>query len=76
MERLLHCGLLSYEVRFGPRSVVLRLPPGHCCDMGGAITIATTLLPSCWEIDTWSGDVRDTGYKRASEGTWYVSRWT
>ena len=55
-------------------ATVIRMdfPKNHCCDMGGAIKIATAILPDVRHIYTFSGLERDTEYHKRSNGEWVV----
>lgn len=53
----------------GADKIGLYMPEGDCCDMTGAIRIATILMPGVSQIDTFSGDVPDTRY-RLEHGRW------
>lgn len=59
------CEWNSWEVHgTKPKTLVLRLAPGHCCDMGGAIHVAQGLMPEVETVITYSGDKPDTVYFR------------
>lgn len=40
----------------------MEFPADNCCDMRGAIKLATAVMPSCWRIVTMQGGHPDTVY--------------
>jgi hypothetical protein len=59
------CDWHSWEVnKTNPSALVLRLAPGQCCDMAGAIRVAQRLMPEVEAISTYSGDKPDVTYSR------------
>lgn len=56
--------------------IALAIAEGHCCDMHGAIRVATAVMPEVWRIKTVAGTVEDTEYWKV-DGEWraaYPSR--
>jgi len=63
-DNRLGCDLLKMTV--SSQMVQLYFPAGQCCDMQGAICLATSASPSIATIYTWSGDQQDTCYQKTS----------
>lgn len=53
-------------------SLGLMLGAGNCCDMEGAIRLATIILPPVEHILTYSGAIEDTSYHKSADGTWHA----
>lgn len=53
--------------------VVFYFPEGDCCDMNGAVEVATAVHPKCKRIITISGDKLDTVYG-LEKGGWRTTR--
>ena len=51
----------------------LHFPADECCDMGGAITLATRACSTITTIQTWSGEKQDTRYQKTGD-EWEGSR--
>lgn len=49
--------------------VQLHFPADECCDMDGAVKLATCARPTITGIQTWSGEKRDTAYLK-TDGEW------
>lgn len=66
----LMCGWLSWRpVKDG--CLWLELPEGQCCDMRGAIRIASVLIPGVSRILVTSGGAADVEYRQTA-GRWYA----
>lgn len=52
------------------KTLYLILGTDSCCDMGGAIRLGKTLLPTVARIDTFNPDYPDVRYEKNSEGAW------
>ncbi len=50
--------------------VTLHFPGNNCCDMSGAIELATGLNPHVRRIETFSGDKPDTCYMVVAAEQW------
>jgi hypothetical protein len=48
----------------GERHMALHLPVGNCCDMTGAIRVATAMMPEVRLIDCYEGPDLDISYVR------------
>jgi hypothetical protein len=75
-EEILVCGLLNVSVSPGDAEVRFTFPPGHCCDMYGAIHLAERYLPEVKRVFTHApgdrySDSRGTIYFRRPEG-WHA----
>ena len=75
---LLVCGLDKVSVNPVDEEVRFILPPGHSCDMSGAIRLAKRYLPSVRRVHTWAPGDRysvsaGTVYHRRPSG-WHVQR--
>lgn len=64
------CGWLKIEA-IGDGVISISFPESHCCDMGGAIKFAKSLMPDVKEIRTYSGSILDAMYLLNQEtGRW------
>lgn len=52
----------------GPGELALDLPELACCDMTGAVDIATKLDPDVWRIEVFSGGDPDVRYLKIESG--------
>ena len=68
-SRTLMCRVIGM-VPFMEGAIRMDFPKNNCCDMGGAIKIATTILPEVKHIYTFAGKEPDTEYHRRSSGEW------
>lgn len=62
----LMCDLTGLYADYRSRRVVLFLE--GCCDMGGAIRLATAVIPDVERIDTYDGADADTAYVKDAHG--------
>ena len=64
----------ALQCRWGAWSVIdygelrLDLHPMDCCDMNGAVKVATTLMPEVKRIVTFKGSNRDAEYRMTRTG--------
>ncbi len=66
-DNRIHCNLTKMIVT--NELVHLHFPANECCDMEGAVKLATYARPSITDIQTWSGEKRDTVYLKTA-GEW------
>ena len=64
-DNRLQCNLVKMTITEDQAN--LHFPEGECCDMQGAINLATSARPSVTLIQTWSGDEKDTNYLRTGD---------
>ena len=64
------CEWLSWTA--DPSAPVLRLslPVANCCDMAGAVSLATRLRPGVERVEVSAGGLLDIVYHRGIDGTW------
>jgi len=56
----------------GKKCLTLYLAPGSCCDMKGAVDIATRIMPDVEKIQIYSGAATDILYRKHMDGEWGV----
>jgi hypothetical protein len=71
-SRILVCNIVSIKVT--EQVIHLYFPMHNCCDMGGAIKVATTIIPDIKLIYTYSGPALDTCYSKCRDGQWQSAR--
>ena len=70
----LQCCWQSIEA-LPPDGVRINLADGHCVDMDGAIRVAEFMFPNVALIETWSGSVEDTCYRKIG-GKWFKCKYS
>lgn len=73
-HRELKCEPLRVAYDFRTRHGVLHMAEGDCCDMTGCIAFFTRMDQDAMMITTFSGDTRDTIYRRDPGGEWRATR--
>lgn len=75
-HNLLQCEIERMEVDFIKHHVSMHFPAGNCCDMDGAIQVATRVDVNCKLITTSQNGRPDTFYKKQDGGwsAWRVDR--
>lgn len=66
----LKCHWNSWRI-LSPQSIELQLESGNCCDMRGAISLATRLMPDVHSIYVFSGENLDVVY-HCHGGLWFA----
>jgi hypothetical protein len=67
-SRILVCDIDSIKVT--EQVIHLYFPPHNCCDMDGAIKVATTICPDIKLVYTYRGPALDTCYSKCRDGQW------
>jgi hypothetical protein len=68
----LKCSVLSISYNFKARTGCLMMPEHTCCDMEGCVALFERIDPSVREIDTISGGMLDTIYRRGVNKKWHA----
>ena len=61
-SNILKCSIHSFEYIYMENKLILKLTEGQCVDTDGAIKFAKDISHNIKEIETWSGEIRDTSY--------------
>lgn len=71
-SRILVCNVDSIKIT--EQVIHLYFPANNCCDMGGAIKVATAIIPDIKLVYTYSGPALDTCYSKCRDGQWQSAR--
>jgi hypothetical protein len=62
-HRELQCCVRALSYDFATQHGVLRMEESNACDMRGCIALFTRIDPAVKSIQTFAGEIEDTGYR-------------